>query len=225
MTQNILTIESEALAHARTAEVSSASMIFFDFAAAFPSIAHQWIFYVLRRMGLPDSYVDLIYRLYLGCDSQVTIGKQRLDYVYINSGIKQGCPLSGTIFAIVMDPLLRMLIAGPYIGRVRFGAYADDIATVLQRTDVDLPSLLGGFGVIRRASALHLKIRKCCIVPLINVQGTKVVVNWDEATVRTLFYLSLDDASAPRIAVNEDTMRLTAVTQAQFEEWQQIFQK
>eukprot|EP00969_Alexandrium_andersonii_P138594 6129302-Alexandrium_andersonii.AAC.1 len=46
----------------------------FDIAAAFPSVAHTWIFWVLRRTGVPDFVIWAIWQLYSGCEAIVSIG-------------------------------------------------------------------------------------------------------------------------------------------------------
>ena len=77
-----------------------------------------------------------------------------LFFVYILSGTKQGCPASGTVFALAIGPALRFMIdkLPPIIAR--FGAYADDIATVLKNTQRDLPLLLDIFILVGLATAL-----------------------------------------------------------------------
>eukprot|EP00973_Karenia_brevis_P012720 1726612-Karenia_brevis.AAC.1 len=43
------------------------AMAFFDFRAAFPSIQHAWLFFVLTHMGIPKRIVQAIQRLYTNC--------------------------------------------------------------------------------------------------------------------------------------------------------------
>ena len=93
-------------------------------------------------MNLPEVFADLIFRLYLECRLQISIGQRRLDTIFIDSGIKQGCPLSGFVFALVVDPLLRLLMHGPQVGKNVASAYADDVAVVPQKTLRNLPSAL-----------------------------------------------------------------------------------
>ena len=86
----------------------------------------------------------------------------------IKSGIRQGCPLSGTIFALLIDPILRMLhhSMGEGPGRTTIGDYADDLACVVSDYTRDVPKMLRVFALAQQASVLTLKFRKCVLVPL-----------------------------------------------------------
>ena len=53
MTDNIFEIETTALAHVACAPQDS-GVLLTDFAAAYPSVNHSWIFSVLENTGLPD---------------------------------------------------------------------------------------------------------------------------------------------------------------------------
>ena len=52
MTDNIFEIETTALAHAACAPQES-GVLLTDFAAAYPSVNHSWIFSVIENTGLP----------------------------------------------------------------------------------------------------------------------------------------------------------------------------
>ena len=56
--------DGTSLAIATTDKVKQGAMIFFDFATAFPSISHDWIFIVLEHMHLDDNVISLIRLLY-----------------------------------------------------------------------------------------------------------------------------------------------------------------
>ena len=53
MTDNIFEIDTTALAHVACAPQES-GVLLTDFAAAYPSVNHYWIFSVLENTGLPD---------------------------------------------------------------------------------------------------------------------------------------------------------------------------
>ena len=75
----------------------------------------------------------------------------------IESGIIQGCPLSGSIFAMAVDPFLRLLQKTLPSSTNR--AFADDIATIVQSLQ-DLSTLKSNFDLSRDISGLDLKIKK-----------------------------------------------------------------
>ena len=89
------------------------------------------------------------------------MGKTKLLYG-IRSGIIHGCPFSGSIFVIVVDPLLRPLKNSLPESTNR--AFADDIATIIQKLD-DRQTLKANFDLFRDILGLDLKIKQCCLIP------------------------------------------------------------
>ena len=142
----------------------SPGAIFFDFQAAFPSLSHAFLHSTLRELGLPSTVCRFVESLYWchGCDLSFGGGLQC--GFSIRAGIRQGCPLSPLLFAVVVDPLLRRLRRESPSATVR--AYADDLATVLSNLSGALPTLSVIFSDFALASGLQLNFNKVVIVPL-----------------------------------------------------------
>lgn len=143
---------------------SLAVSAFFDFASAFPSVNHEWIFTVLRHIQAPVGLVNLVKAMYLDSEAHMVVeGKAR--YLFpVRSGVLQGCPLSALLFNFAIDPLLwlfSLLIVKPSIGRVL--ACADDLAACISSLHYLKPmhSLFRLFG---RITGLTLSPKKCVIV-------------------------------------------------------------
>jgi hypothetical protein len=171
---NVLEVEGIAQSFA-IAEADDPAIILFDIMAAFPSLSHQWLFVVLVKMGIPQATIQAFKALYRDCFATIMLmGKRRRRFA-IKSGIRQGCPASGTLFALAMDPCIRYLIAriGPDLGLVN--AYADDIAAVIRNLFDSLVLVNRCFEIIGQATALHLHPGKVVVVPL---------WKFDEAEVR-----------------------------------------
>ena len=81
----------------------------------------------------------------------------------ILSEIPQGCPASGSMFVISIDPFLRILKAR--ITDMRTKAFADDTASVLRRLR-ELGIVAECFDRFELISGLALKPRKCRVIPL-----------------------------------------------------------
>ena len=118
---------------------------------------------ICGAMGLPEgllNYIRSLYEdnvcIYRGCASDRTLYK-------IESGIIQGCPLSGSIFVLTVDPFLQLL--KKTIPSATNRAFADDIATLVQSLQ-DLPCLKKSFDLFRDISGLALKVQKCSLIPL-----------------------------------------------------------
>mgnify|MGYP002176331320 FL=1 len=112
--------------------------MFFDFCAAFPSVAHAFIFIILETIKIPIGLLNFFRGLDHNnrCFADFGNGTQ---FLYdILSGIIQGCPLSGSIFVLTVDPFLQLLKRT--IPSATNRAFADDIATLVQSLQ-DLPTL------------------------------------------------------------------------------------
>jgi hypothetical protein len=135
----------------------------YDFCAAFPSVAHEFIFIVLTALDIPQGLLMFLKSLYsnincVSCFDGVTI------FLYlIQSGIIQGCPASGSIFVLVVDGFLKALNAMSKDTTTR--AFADDIGSVIPSLNL-IPKFYRAFNVFERISGLGLKANKCVLIPL-----------------------------------------------------------
>lgn len=82
-----------------------------DMSNAFGSITHPAIFEALKSAGAGTSFTRLIEALYCNASSCIITNEGTSEPLLINSGVRQGCPLSGLLFNITIDPLLRTLTA------------------------------------------------------------------------------------------------------------------
>ena len=137
--ENIVDLDTEGRIYGMKAASSFAGgsgccpiLAFWDFAAAFPSVAHAWLFLVLEARGVPDGFLAVIVAMYdMVCAFAVADGCTTFLF-WILTGVLQGCPLSGMLFAIIMDPFLvkfEMDICSTGKGCVR--ACADDVGAAL----------------------------------------------------------------------------------------------
>ena len=104
--------------------------ILFDFKAAFPSACHCFLMHVLTSCGLPKPLLNIIKRLYYRCKHKIRFSSSLFLGPALLAGVRQGCPLSGILFAIVLDPFLRLLHNAIGPNEVLL-AYADDMGLVL----------------------------------------------------------------------------------------------
>ena len=143
-----------------------AILAFFDFASAFPSIAHAWIMIVLRAAKAPEWLINYITALYSQNHTyrMSSFGKTFLYSIFC--GVIQGCPMSATIFLFAVSPSLvhfDQSLARSQGGIVR--ACADDIGICLKNYS-SLKNMHIVFGFASELALLTLKPSKCVIVPL-----------------------------------------------------------
>jgi hypothetical protein len=80
-----------------------------DFKDAFGSVPHELLKYNLLKSGFPENLVGIITDSYEGAFSNIITSKGIGDCIPIRKGVKQGCPLSPTLFNLCLDPLIRRI--------------------------------------------------------------------------------------------------------------------
>ena len=82
-------------------------VLFMDTKKAFDSISHDFIHAVLEKYGMPQWVKNWMHCLLHGAKVAPFMGGTLTDvWISIKRGVKQGCPVSPIIFALVFDPLL-----------------------------------------------------------------------------------------------------------------------
>ena len=142
----------------------SGACILLDFASAFPSISQDFLFEVLRHIGLPQSAITLLTSLYSNSRCEVKQGNTTAPGFALETGVRQGCPLSPLLYATVAEVMLDM-IEHQCPGTLA-RCYADDTALVLNNFWAEAPTLMRIFQDFSQISGLHLNLRKCIIMPL-----------------------------------------------------------
>ena len=78
----------------------------FDFFAAFPSVAHQWLFLVLHAIKAPEWVYNIVNDPYTDVHAYADVNGSLVFLFRIFGGVLQGCPMSSIIFNWCIDPLL-----------------------------------------------------------------------------------------------------------------------
>jgi hypothetical protein len=158
-----------------------ALLAFWDFASAFPSVAHSWLFACCHASGVPEGMICVIQMLYTSA-CIFSGGVDRSDFLcWLRSCIIQGCPLSGLLYAVCADPFLKMMVTdvvGPHLVRappspqlqlaeIQTGvirACADDIGGAFANLAA-FARTSRAFSLAESFANLRLKGPKCVIVP------------------------------------------------------------
>jgi hypothetical protein len=127
---------------------------FIDLTKAFDSVSHEGLCRVLAAAHLPPSFIQLVQSLYTDLTATVPDPCGEAHHVPVLKGIRQGCPLSATLFNIFTSYIARSLNhkeqhlgpetwrrQDPPFPRARSLFYADDV-TLFANTRPEMQRLL-----------------------------------------------------------------------------------
>jgi hypothetical protein len=78
---------------------------FVDFRKAFDTVPREALFQRLRDIGISETLLAAIMRLYESVLGRLRMAHGLSDFIQSTIGVKQGCPLSSTLFGIYIDEL------------------------------------------------------------------------------------------------------------------------
>ena len=160
---NVLVVDNEAMKISLTQK--HGAILLFDFRAAFPSIERRFMLRSLEWLGMPMRQRRFVEAIYDRTTARIRAAGAEGEPFEMTRGIRQGCPLSPLIFAIVVDVLLRKLtVLLQEGGQAR--AFADDTAVVVEDFFRSLPGIATTFHEYALISGLWLNLKKTVIVPL-----------------------------------------------------------
>ena len=111
------------------------NLVFIDLAKAFDTVSHKSIVKGLKRKGIPEQVIETIQQMYRKATTKLTVGGKSTRKIEINSGVKQGCPLSPLLFNLIIDELIEKLKRtniGIELGgeKICCMAFADDLVLI-----------------------------------------------------------------------------------------------
>ena len=109
-----------------------AACLFLDIKRAFPTVSHRFLHRVLEAAGAPQWLRNALLSLYQDLNAAFRVKSYVSKPFTLQRGLRQGCPLSGILFAFLSDPLIRWASMNlpPQSSVVGF---ADDLAMVVAR--------------------------------------------------------------------------------------------
>jgi exonuclease III len=80
-----------------------------DFSKAYDLVDRTIIWQIMEKFGYPRTFIAFIQALYSKVNVKVQYGSGTTDKITAAISIRQGCPLSGQLFILYLEPLLRQL--------------------------------------------------------------------------------------------------------------------
>ena len=181
-------------------------LISLDQEKAFDRVDHNFLFAVLKAFGLGDIFSHWIEVLYKDAFCVVKVGGGLTRPVPVKRGIRQGCPISGQLYSLAIEPLLAWIrkkvkglsLPGPSGGSLVVSAYADDV-NVLLRDTADVLNLQQGLRLFADASSAKVNWSKseACLIGAWRPEDVPVLpggLSWKSNGLKVLgVYLGKED--------------------------------
>ncbi len=166
---NLLLLEAAAMLASRSGAAAPA-LCFLDIAAAFPSLLHDFLKAVLDKFLGDHPLNHMITSMYADTSCDIVIRGSVLPGFRVLCGVRQGCPLSGSLFALAFHPIIVSLSNSLYRVSMHIGhdifAYADDLALVLYEFWRLLPALDQALADVAAGAGLRINWQKVQLIPL-----------------------------------------------------------
>ena len=142
---------------------------YIDFQKAFDNVQRHKLWHRLHSLGINGQMLRAIQSIYMHTPMHIKInGRVHTQAINPIKGVKQGCPLSPTLFGVFIDQLHSWLrdrcghIGGVEILQeiIMNIIYADDVALLATTVD-DMNTLCGQAGEFCDEHDMHMNIEKC----------------------------------------------------------------
>ncbi len=159
--------------HWTEANEADGAIVALDQEKAYDKIAHDYLWKVLERFGMPPGFIELVKSLYANAETSVMVNGILSKAYRIYRGVRQGDPLSCLLFDLAIEPLSAMIrtseIKGFSIPRcnetLKAVLFADDTTVYLSRCD-DFRVLQEILDTWCSAAKARFNIGKTEIIPL-----------------------------------------------------------
>ena len=157
---------------------SSGIVMAVDFEAAFDTVSWEFLADALDKYNFGPYCKQLISVLYLNTDnfSRILVDGYLGSKIYMERGIRQGDPISGYLFNLIMEPLANQLkysnrIKGIQISsltEVRVSQYADDLIVFSSPESSSIAGILEELKEFTNVSGLKTNVEKTKCLPIGN---------------------------------------------------------
>ena len=163
------------------------TVIYLDLSDAFNSVDQKLIFEALKQCNCPQWIVELLKSMYAGCKTTpVSVeGEELAGPVPVTRGVKQGCPLSGLLFNLVLDPVLKEATSA---NSVCLG-YMDDLAIIIDE-ESEVQDIFNRTVKLAKRLGFSFNAKKCGVANLrsltLDIDGTPIPEVQDDRAYKYL---------------------------------------
>ncbi|OJT05021.1 Transposon TX1 uncharacterized 149 kDa protein [Trametes pubescens] len=157
---------------AEATEVNGA-IVALDQEKAYNKIAHDYLWRVLEKFRVPQSYICILKSLYSEARTSVMVNGTLSEPYRVTRGVRQGDPLSCLLFDLAIEPLSSMIRKSEIVGlnvpnqieTLKATLFADDTTVYLSSAD-DFAALQHVLDVWCSATKAKFNIAKTEIIPI-----------------------------------------------------------
>ena len=209
---------------------SSGIIMAVDFEAAFDTVSWEFLLGALDKYNFGHYFKKLIRTLYLNPElsSRISLEGNLGSKIYMGRGIRQGDPISGYLFNLIMEPLANQLKYSTIIkgiqtssGRdIRISQYADDLIVFSSPQSNSISGVLQELNKFTEVSGLRTNVEKTKCLPIGNNVNTSALIDLGLTVVNELKVLGINfGTSNINITSNNVTVLLPNITK-EIAQWQ-----
>ena len=164
---------------------ASLYICFIDYEKAFDSVHRETLWRIMGLYGIPPKLVRMVQAMYKGSKCAVIDGGGKTDWFDIKSGVLQGCVMSGFLFLLVIDWVMRKSLREGNTGiRWRFTDkledldFEDDLALLSSTRQLQLKN--ERLSNASKGAGLKININKTKVMRFNAASEEKVIVNGEE---------------------------------------------
>ena len=120
----------------------TALLLLLDFEKAFDSVEWGYMIKILEKFNFGQSFINWVKTCYTNISSTIINNGTTCGFFEITRGVRQGCPLSTTLFILCIELLAQMIRNNDDIKGIKFGnrmykisLFADDATCLIEDSD------------------------------------------------------------------------------------------
>ncbi|XP_077563663.1 uncharacterized protein LOC144179249 [Haemaphysalis longicornis] len=207
-------------------EQRSLMCCFLDVEKAYDTVPHAPFFQRLSRLGLPETLVRTVQRVYEGNTIRAHFGQTQSDQIPVTRGLRQGCPLSPLLYILYATSIERKLLHCGLGFRLRYSttgadeqyrlpglAFADDLVLMAECSQ-ELQTLLDICFAEVTQLGLRFSAKKSAVLTFAGTSGDAAVTLGGEVISMCSSYKYLGvvlSAGASMYSHHEAKVRQSAV--------------